>query len=77
MQVRVLLAELRMVIAEACDHGVTGLHLRRKETRVLTLSSHVVRLLGGGRLISCKSGKDRTGMSVTAEQVGLLSLDDA
>ena len=40
---------------------------------MLTLSSRAVRLLYGGRLISCKSGKDRTSMSVTAEQVTLLS----
>lgn len=39
---------------------------------MLTLSAQCVRLLGGGRLVSCKSGKDRTSMSVTAEQVHLL-----
>ena len=59
-ELRRLLIELRGVI-EATTEGVS----RRKETKVLTLSSLVVRLLDGGRLISCKSGKDRTGMAAT------------
>jgi hypothetical protein len=54
------------------DSVKDGHHARRKETRVLTLSSQCVRLLRGGRIISCKSGKDRTSMSVTAEQVDVL-----
>jgi len=65
-ELRLLLAELRSVLEAVNEHA------RRKETRVLTLSAHCVRLLGGGRLISCKSGKDRTSMSVTADQVELL-----
>ena len=37
------------------------------------LTEKLVRALRGGRITSCKSGKDRTGMSVTADQVHLLS----
>ena len=66
-ELRLLLAELRTVV-----EAVTDSHTRRKDTRVLTLSSQCVRLLSGGRIVSCKSGKDRTSMSVTAEQVTLL-----
>ena len=68
-EVRLMMAELRNVL-ESVEH-----HARRKETRVLTLSAQVVRLLHGGRMISCKSGKDRTSMSVTAEQVRLLQFN--
>lgn len=67
-QLRLLMAELRTIILSVSDGGGP----RRKETRVLTLSALAVRILSGGRIISCKSGKDRTGMSVTAEQVSLL-----
>lgn len=38
-----------------------------KETEVLLLSDDVIRELNGGRIVSCKSGKDRTGMSCTLE----------
>ena len=41
--------------------------VRRYE--ILLLSGDLTRRLGGGRLTNCKSGKDRTGMSVTLEQV--------
>ena len=64
-EIRLLLGELRAVIEAAADRKLFD----RKETRILTLSSALVRLLGGRRLVSCKSGKDRTGMSVTADQV--------
>jgi len=72
-EVRTVLTELQTVIREACGGGLMHGRLRRKETRVLTLSSQAVRLLNGGRMISCKSGKDRTGMSVTADQVSVLA----
>ena len=43
-----------------------------KNTDVITLSERLVRVLRGGRITSCKSGKDRTSMAVTAEQARLL-----
>ena len=46
--------------------------MRRYE--ILLLSGDLTRRLGGGRLTNCKSGKDRTGMSVTLEQVHVMSL---
>ena len=43
-----------------------------KNTDVISLSERLVRALRGGRITSCKSGKDRTSMAVTAEQARLL-----
>ena len=37
--------------------------------RVLSLTAHALRLMGGARIVSCKSAKDRTSMSLTGEQV--------
>lgn len=44
----------------------------RKAVEVLSQSAKLVRMLGGARLTMCKSGKDRTSMSVTLEQTYVL-----
>jgi hypothetical protein len=44
----------------------------KKEFEILAISADAVRLLGGGRITCCKSGKDRTGQSVTLECARLL-----
>ena len=40
-----------------------------KHYRILLIAADIVRALGGCRACNCKSGKDRTSMSVTLEQV--------
>lgn len=56
------------VLAEA-DPG----RRRAKRPRVLQLAGDIVRALGGGRVTCCKSGKDRTAMSVTLEIARVLA----
>jgi hypothetical protein len=46
---------------------------REKVVDLLTVPSDVCRKMGAGRITCCKSAKDRTSMSVTYEQVRLLS----
>lgn len=46
--------------------------VRTKHPKIIQESSRLCRLLGAGRVTSCKSAKDRTGMSVTLEQIQLL-----
>lgn len=43
-----------------------------KNVNVLQLTAQLCRALGGGRVVMCKSAKDRTGMAVTLEQAQLL-----
>ena len=64
-----LLNSLEERIATACKRQV----VKSKHPQIVQESSHLCRLLGAGRATSCKSAKDRTGMSVTLERVRLLS----
>ena len=45
---------------------------RKKNVDLLMLSADLVRWLGGMRVCSCKSAKDRTSMSLTLEEARLL-----
>ncbi|CAH0515515.1 unnamed protein product [Peronospora belbahrii] len=64
-----LLKSLEERIATASKRQV----VKTKHPKIIQESSHLCRLLGAGRVTSCKSAKDRTSMSVTLEQVRLLS----
>lgn len=57
-----LMHEVERVVTHAASH-------HEKSTSVLCLTERLVRGLQGGRVTSCKSGKDRTSMAITAEQV--------
>ena len=48
---------------------------KSKNIEFLLMIEQLVRRMKGGRLTSCKSGKDRTGMSVTLEECCLLRSD--
>ena len=63
------LERLMLAVEKAIMHNV--LHVD-KNTDVITLSERLVRELHGGRITSCKSGKDRTSMAVTAEQARIM-----
>ena len=60
---RVLLQELDSLVCTPAEE---------KNVWLLQAAAEMVRLLGGGRATMCKSGKDRTSMSVTLEHGRLL-----
>merc|ERR1711871_1373029 len=55
--------------------AIKGSSPTRKNVTVLHTSSDFCRNLGGGRITCCKSGKDRTGMSITLENSRLINED--
>lgn len=60
--------EKRLARVEAAEKGPK----KEKNVRLLVEAAGLARAVGGVRLTCCKSGKDRTGMSVTYEQARLL-----
>jgi len=70
-----LLQSLRRIeeLLASVEHAVVQNVLHNdKNLDVIILSERLVRLLRGGRITSCKSGKDRTSMAVTAEHARIL-----
>ena len=63
-----LLALTRTSVARAL------LKRREKVVEILIRSADLARAMGGGRVTSCKSAKDRTAMSVTLELARVLRL---
>eukprot|EP00953_Heterococcus_sp_UTEX-ZZ885_P026824 14457-Heterococcus_DN1.PRE.2 len=54
------------------EAAITAQQHNQKNTAVLLESEKAVGLVGGGRVTFCKSGKDRTAMSVTLEEAFIL-----
>lgn len=54
---------------------------KKKNVEIHRIAAEITRSLKGGRIVNCKSGKDRTGMAVTLEQARIIrnnvSIDDA
>ncbi|KAF0690269.1 Aste57867_18343 [Aphanomyces stellatus] len=64
--IRAMLETLKMLLAEET------MQKAKKNYRLLLVASDIVRLLNGGRVTFCKSGKDRTAMAVTLEQTRMV-----
>lgn len=67
------LAELQAEIEALADRlNIRTENVQKKFVNILIASSDICRRLGAGRTTCCKSGKDRTAMSVTLETSRLL-----
>ena len=67
---RLALAQQQAMLASL--HGLLRRPAEQKNIELLELTSELTRALGGGRVTMCKSGKDRTSMSLTLEHGRLL-----
>ena len=48
---------------------------KKKNVEIHRIAAEITRSLKGGRIVNCKSGKDRTGMAVTLEQARIIRND--
>ena len=62
--------KLDALITPICKHARAHVF---KDVKLLSMVDEAVRLMGGARVTSCKSAKDRTAMSVTYDSVSVLS----
>ena len=63
-----LIEDLLSILKNEVQHN-----RKNKNVEVLQLAANITRRMKGIRFTCCKSGKDRTGMSCTLEQVQILS----